>query len=82
MKFLCYVERLNRMNQLLKSRTTGTPSEFARYIGVSRTRLYEMIDEMRSYGAPISYSKAAKTFYYEQPYDISVSIIVNQSDEK
>ena len=35
--------------------------------------LYELIDELRSRGVPIAYSKSAKTFFYRQPYDIAVT---------
>jgi len=42
---------------------TGTPSEFASQLGVSRTTLYEMIDELKSQGDPISYSKSLCTFF-------------------
>jgi hypothetical protein len=52
---------------------TGTPDELAHKLGVSRTSLYELIDELRSRGAPIAYSKSARTFFYSQPYDIAVT---------
>jgi sugar-specific transcriptional regulator TrmB len=52
---------------------TGTPSEVAFQLGVSRTTLYEMIDELRSRGAPITYSKSQKTFFYSEPFEISIT---------
>jgi hypothetical protein len=58
---------------MLIRQATGTPSEFARQIGVSRTTLYEMIDELKSRGAPISYSKSLCTFFYTEPFEINVS---------
>lgn len=76
MKFLCYIERINRINYLLHHRATGTPGEFACKIGVSRTRLYEMLDELRSYGAPISYNRTVRTFYYHEPFDIQVALSI------
>lgn len=73
MKIFEYLDRINRMHRLVAGHSTGTPEEFARQLGVSRTSLYELIDELRSRGAPIVYSKSAKTFYYKQPFDILVS---------
>jgi predicted DNA-binding transcriptional regulator YafY len=64
------------MNRLIKHRATGSPGEFARLLGISRTRLYEMIDELKSQDVPIAYDKSANTFYYEQPFDVSVSFSV------
>ncbi|HLN20216.1 MAG TPA: HTH domain-containing protein [Bacteroidales bacterium] len=73
MKIFEYLDRINHMHKLVSRHSTGTPEEFARQLGVSRTSLYELIDELRSRGAPIVYSKSAKTFYYKQPYDIMIS---------
>jgi biotin operon repressor len=61
------------MHKLVSRQKTGTPEEFARQLGVSRTSLYELIDELRSRGVPIAYSKSAKTFFYRQPYNIDVT---------
>jgi biotin operon repressor len=73
MKVFEYLERISMMHKLVMRQKTGTPEEFARQLGVSRTSLYELIDELRSRGVPISYSKSAKTFFYRQPYDIAVT---------
>lgn len=61
------------MQKLLECRRTGTPEEFAGKLGISRTSLYEMLDEFKSRGAPIGYSKTVKTFYYTEPFKISVN---------
>src|SRR5512133_1491999 len=73
MKVFEYLDRISRMHRMLIRQRTGTPSEFAGQLGVSRTTLYEMIDELKSRGAPISYSKASNTFLYTEPYEINVS---------
>lgn len=80
MKFLCYIDRINQMNLLLQRSATGSPFEFANRLGVSRTRLYEMIDELRSYGAPITYDRCLRTFYYSEPFDIRVNMKVSSLD--
>jgi biotin operon repressor len=73
MKLFEYLDRINMMHKLVSRQSTGTPEELARSLGVSRTSLYDLIDELRSRGAPIAYSKSAKTFFYSQPYDITVT---------
>jgi predicted DNA-binding transcriptional regulator YafY len=73
MKVFEYLDRIIKMHKLVSRQRTGTPGEFASQLGVSRTSLYELIDELRSRGVPISYSKSAKTFFYRQPYDIAVT---------
>jgi hypothetical protein len=73
MKVFEYLDRISKVHKLVSRRKTGTPEEFACQLGVSRTTLYELIDELRSRGAPIAYSKSSKTFFYRQPYDITVT---------
>ena len=76
MKVFTYLDRISKMQTLMEQECTGTPSEFASRLGVGRTSLYELLDELKSKGAPIVYSKSAKTFYYSRPYEISVSCIL------
>jgi len=73
MKVFEYLDRISMMHKLVSRQRTGTPEEFAKQLGVSRTSLYELIDELRSRGAPIAYSKSAKTFFYRQPYNIDIT---------
>jgi len=76
MKVFEYLDRIGMIHKLISRQKTGTPEELARQLGVSRTSLYELIDELRLRGAPISYSKSAKTFYYSQPYDIAITCLM------
>jgi biotin operon repressor len=73
MKLFVYLDRISKMHKLLMNRRTGSPEEFAGQLGVSRTCLYELIDEMKSRGAPIEYSKSARTFFYKVPFEVSVT---------
>jgi len=73
MKVFEYLDRISRMHRMLSMGATGTPQEFAHKLGVSRTTLYEMIDELKSRGAPISYSKSICTFFYTEPFEINIS---------
>ncbi|HNW57409.1 MAG TPA: hypothetical protein PKM69_06525 [Bacteroidales bacterium] len=72
MKIFAYLERIGMMHRMIQRQATGTPEECARRLGVSRTTLYELIDELKLRGAPISYSKTAKTFYYTSPFDVTI----------
>ena len=48
MKVFEYLDRISLMHKLVSRQKTGTPEEFARQLGVSRTSLYELIDELRN----------------------------------
>ena len=82
MKFFEYLVRIEKMHCLIKEQRTGTPDEFAAKLGISRTRLYEVIDELKSNGAPIAYSKTSTTFYYEYPFDISLGCTMKPLSQK
>jgi hypothetical protein len=73
MKVFHYLERIERIHTMVSQESTGSPIEFASRLGISRTRLYEIMDDLKLEGAPILYSKSCKTFYYEEPFHISVS---------
>lgn len=72
MKILIYLERIERIHQLISVRKTGTPTEFASKLHISPSRLYRILDEMRSLGAPISYDRQMMSYYYEKPYKIEI----------
>lgn len=80
MKVFQYLERIEKLHKLVNQEKTGTPDEFAKHLGISRTRLYEIMDDLKFEGAPISYSKASRTFYYEEPFQISVSLEMKTLD--
>jgi biotin operon repressor len=85
MKLFEFLDRISMMHRLVQKRRTGSPCELAGQLGVSRTSLYELIDELRSRGAPILYSKSSRTFYYSEPFDVSVTCtfrILSEVEEK
>ncbi len=72
MDFFRTMERINLMHKLIKLEETGTPNSLAKRLGVSRGTLYNMLDELRSYNAPISYSRHKETFYYTQYFNLEL----------
>jgi len=59
------------MYQLVKQRRTGSPIEFAKKLRISRSQLYNVKEELEDYGAVIKYSRKQKTFYYENPFELT-----------
>lgn len=60
-----YIERLDHINYLIKSKSTGSPRELSQKVGLSESKLYEYILLMKNLGAPIRYSKLRRSYYYE-----------------
>ena len=73
MKLLEQIDRLMLIVKLIKQRRTGTCEQLAKRVNLSRRRLYEILEELKSRGAPIEYSKQLQTYYYSIPYEISIS---------
>lgn len=73
MKALEQLERLQRMNQLIKAERTGNPDEFSERLGISRRQLYSYIESIKDMGADISYSKNKRTFYFCNGHEVEIS---------
>ena len=67
-----YLRRVQRMNQLIRMKATGTPHEFAERMDLSVSMLYKYLDAMKEMGAHIDYCKTRQTFYYESQEKFSL----------
>lgn len=83
MNFFKTLERVQLLHDLIKSEATGSPEQLSRRLGVCRKTLYNIIDELKSYEAPIKYSKQRETFYYSAEFELDLhynfSVISNES---
>ncbi len=66
MSLLKYVERLKRMDDLIRRRATGSAKEFSLKMRVSQSQLFAELKEMRELGAPIQYCSMTRTYYYSK----------------
>jgi predicted transcriptional regulator len=86
MEIFRVIERIKILHNLIQTETTGTPSELANRLGISRSSLYNMIDELKSYNAPIKYSRAKETFLYTHAFSLNIyysfKIIENEDELK
>ncbi|KZS38704.1 hypothetical protein AWE51_14035 [Aquimarina aggregata] len=60
------IEVIERIDQLIRLQATGTPEVLAYRLGVSKTKLYRIINIMKDLNAPILYNVAAQSFVYEE----------------
>ncbi len=72
MEFIRQIERLQLLNKLVKEQRTGKPEELAKRLGISRAKLYLMLDELRDEGIEIRFSKRSNSFIYENCGGVSV----------
>ncbi len=64
MKLGNYLNRVEKIDHLIQTRSTGSPAELADKVGISESMLYNYLQFMRRSGAPIEYSKTKKTYFY------------------
>ena len=56
--------RMEKLHALIREKKTGSPKKLAERLGVNRTMLYLLIDELSSITVAIGYSRKFETFYY------------------
>ena len=66
------LDRMQRMDDRIRRRCTGSPEEFARQLKWSRATLYRHLDRLRSLGAEIEYSRERRSFYYANDFRLKV----------
>jgi len=60
-----YLNLLQRLDQFIRRKRTGSPPEFARKMGISERSLYEYLKVLKELGAPIRFSRQEHSYYYE-----------------
>jgi predicted DNA-binding transcriptional regulator YafY len=72
---LALFNRLDRVNQLITRKATGTPRELAEKLQIAESTLYETIALMKHLGAPIRYCKTRQSYYYTEHGEFYVKFI-------
>ena len=74
MKFLEEIERLKRLDRLIRMKATGTPVQLASRLNISERTVYNEIDTLRLLGAPIEFCKARNSYCYAYPVKLQLGI--------
>jgi hypothetical protein len=82
MSLLKYVERLKRMHDLIHRKATGTPDEFARKLGISKSMLMINLAELKEMGAPLQYNNTTHTYLYNEPCTLRFGFELNMHDSQ
>ena len=63
-KLLQQIELIERVDQLIRLRATGTPRDLAGRLSISEASLYRLIETLREMGAPIEFSFSSQSYVY------------------
>jgi len=58
------LERLQRIDMLIRQQSTGSPRELGQKLGISERSARKYVNTLREMGAPISYSRKHNSYYY------------------
>ncbi|WP_423147018.1 hypothetical protein [Rubrolithibacter danxiaensis] len=64
--------RLETVDFLIRTKSTGSPSELASHLNISQRAMYDFLDVMRALGADIKYCKTSKSYLYTNDGSFSV----------
>lgn len=59
------INRLDRIDGLIRQKRTGTPEELSKKVRVSKRHIYNYIQILKEMGAPIGFCRKSKTYYYK-----------------
>lgn len=69
------LRRLSRIDYLIRIKGTGTPVQLANKLGLSERSVYEYLNLMKEFGAPIKFDSYRETYYYEEEGYFLVSFL-------
>ena len=67
---------LQRLDQLIRTRATGSPTHLADRLGACERDVYRLIADLRVQGFPISYDLEHGTYYYTEQVKLEISMAV------
>ena len=58
------IDRITRIDKLIKHKATGTPKELSEKIGISKRQVHNDLSKMKALGAPIKYCELSRSYVY------------------
>lgn len=78
MKVFNFIEVVMVFHSLVLHGNTGNAATFAKRLGVSRSTLYNLLDDLESYGIEIEYCRERKTYRYQHPELVEIKVLICQ----
>lgn len=66
MKLISTLKVIERVDRLIHRKATGKPTELARRLNLSERSIYNIIETMKTMGAPIYYDRNRGSYCYEE----------------
>ena len=70
-----FIQRLLRIDLLIRAQNTGTANELAIKLGLSERSIYGYLNLMKHLHAPIKFSHLKRTYYYDKQGELVISFV-------
>jgi predicted DNA-binding transcriptional regulator YafY len=74
MSLIDRIERLQRIDNLIRHKATGSPKELAERLEISESTLYEDMNDLRTMGAEIIYCRYYMSYKYVSPVKLIIKM--------
>lgn len=76
-----FIEKVERLDRLIRQGSTGTAEELAQKLGISKRSVFNYLKWMKDREAPIAFSRKQKSYVYK--YDVEfVAMFVSSGELK
>jgi predicted DNA-binding transcriptional regulator YafY len=75
------LERLERIDHLIRIKGTGAPAELAKRLNMSQRNVYQYLNLMREMGAPIKFCPFRESYYYSEEGGFAIRFQALSKDE-
>lgn len=82
MKIFEDINLLERINQLIRLKATGTPLELGKKLNLSERQVRRIIEDLRDKGLPIEYCKQRCTYFYKESVFMKFEIFIVKGNDK
>ncbi len=82
MKVFEFIDMVAVFHSYMMHGHTGDATTFSRRLGISRATLFNLINELKSYGIHIEYSRERRTYRYVYPDRVQIQLTISEQEKK
>jgi biotin operon repressor len=80
MSLFKFLDRVKRIDALVRNKATGTPDELAKKLEISKSMLMLNLSELKKLGVPIEYSTLHRSYIYVTEYKLSIDNLLSRKE--
>lgn len=82
MKFIDTLQQIERIDQLIRLKATGSPKDLSLRLNISESTLYQLLNTMKDMGAPIYFCRNRNSYCYDNEVRFEYGFILPGEKEK